>query len=56
MRCAIRIPQHVADGAFDPAALRGYLARAEALGFDSAWTQEQVLGSTPHLAPIEMMT
>jgi len=32
------------------------MARAEALGFDSAWTQEQVLGSMPHLGPIETMT
>ena len=40
MRFAISIPQFVADGAFDPAGLRAYLARAEALGFDSAWTME----------------
>jgi hypothetical protein len=47
MRFAISIPQFVADGAFDPAGLRTYLARAEALGFDSAWTMEQVLGTMP---------
>jgi alkanesulfonate monooxygenase SsuD/methylene tetrahydromethanopterin reductase-like flavin-dependent oxidoreductase (luciferase family) len=47
MRFAISIPQFVADGAFDPAGLRAYLARAEALGFDSAWTMEQVLGTMP---------
>jgi len=40
MRFAIAIPQFVADGTFDPAALRAYLARAEALGFECAWTQE----------------
>jgi probable F420-dependent oxidoreductase len=55
-RFAITIPQTVADGTFDPAAFRAYLARAEALGFDSAWTSEQVLGSTPLLGPIETMT
>ncbi len=55
-RFAISIPQYVSDGTFDPAGLRAYLARAEALGFDSAWTQEQVLGSMPHLGPIETMT
>jgi probable F420-dependent oxidoreductase len=55
-RCAISIPQFVADGAFDPAALRAYLARAEALGFDSAWVMEQVLGTMPVLGPIETMT
>ena len=56
MRFAISIPQHVADGTFDPAALRAYLARAEALSFESAWTGEQVIGSMPHLGPIEMMS
>lgn len=55
-RFAISIPQSVADGTFDPANFRAYLARAEALGFDSAWTQEQVLGVTPRVAPIETMT
>ncbi len=56
LRFAISIPQFVADGAFDPAGLRAYLTRAEALGFDSAWTMEQVLGTMPTLGPIEMMT
>jgi probable F420-dependent oxidoreductase len=56
MRFAISIPQFYADGTFDPAAFRTYLTRAEELGFDSAWTQEQVLGSYPLLGPIETMT
>jgi probable F420-dependent oxidoreductase len=56
MRFAISIPQRVPDGAFDPAALCGFLARAEELGFESAWTQEQVLGSVPLLSPLETMT
>src|SRR4029453_17870408 len=56
LRFAISIPQFVADGAFDPGGLRTYLARATALGFDSAWTLEQVLGKTPVLGPIETMT
>jgi probable F420-dependent oxidoreductase len=56
MRFAISIPQFVADGAFDPAGFRAYLTRAEALGFESAWTMEQVLGTTPVLSPLETMT
>ena len=56
MQFAISIPQHVADGAFDPGAMRGYLARAEELGFAGAWTQEQVLGTIPHLGPVETLT
>jgi probable F420-dependent oxidoreductase len=50
------IPQIVEDGAFDPARFRAYLTRVEALGFDSAWTQEQSVGATPHLAPLEVMS
>jgi probable F420-dependent oxidoreductase len=55
LRFAISIPQFVADGGFDPAGLRAYLARAEALGFESAWTVEQVLGTAPVLGPIEAL-
>ncbi len=55
MRFAISIPQF-ADGDFDAVAFPAYLARAEALGFESAWTSEQVLGSAPLLGPIETMT
>jgi probable F420-dependent oxidoreductase len=56
VRFAISIPQFTADAAFDPAAFRAYMMRAEALGFHSAWTQEQVIGTMPHLGPIEAMT
>jgi probable F420-dependent oxidoreductase len=56
MKFATAIPQLVSDGSFDPAAFRAYLVRAEELGFESAWTQEQVLGSSPQLSPIEAMT
>jgi probable F420-dependent oxidoreductase len=56
MKFAIAIPQFYADGEFDPAAFRSYLARAEELGFDSAWTQEGTLGVSPQFSPIEAMT
>src|SRR6266567_1673133 len=56
MHFAISIPQHVADGTFEPANLRDYLTRAESLGFHSAWTQENVLSPAPALAPLELMT
>jgi probable F420-dependent oxidoreductase len=56
VRFAISIPQYVADGTFDPAAMRRYLARAEELGYAGAWTQEQVLGTVPHLGPVETLT
>jgi len=56
VRFAISMPQRFGDGAFDPGAFRAFLARAEALGFESVWTQEQVLGVFPQLAPTETMT
>jgi probable F420-dependent oxidoreductase len=56
MRFAISIPQFYSDGDFDPAAFRGYLTRAEELGYESAWTQESVLGSAGVLGPVEAMT
>ena len=56
MRFAISIPQQVADGTFDPAAMRAYLTRAEQLGFAGAWTQEQVIGTLPLLGPVETLS
>jgi len=56
MKFAIAIPQFYADGEFEPEASGAYLARAEELGFDSAWTQESMLGAGAQLGPIEAMT
>jgi probable F420-dependent oxidoreductase len=56
MKFAIAIPQFYADGEFDPKAFREYLARAEELGFESAWTQEGTLNVGPQISPIEAMT
>src|SRR5215471_20858619 len=56
VRVAISMPQRFADGAFDPHRFRAFLGRAEALGFESVWTQEQVLGRFPQLGPTETMT
>lgn len=56
MRYAISVPQLIPDGSFQPENLRAYLDRAEALGFESAWTTEQLLGSASNLSPIELLT
>lgn len=56
MRFAISIPQLYGDGEFDPVAFRDYCVRVEQLGFESAWTQEAVLGASPQLGPLETMT
>jgi probable F420-dependent oxidoreductase len=55
VRFSICIPQFVEDGSFDPGALRAYLARAEALGFEGAWVLEQVLGSMPNMGSLETL-
>ncbi len=57
MRFAIGIPQLYRDGSFSPSDFKSYLARVEELGvYESAWTQEMVLGAAPQLAPLEVMT
>lgn len=54
MSFAIAIPQFDYDG-FDGAGLRGFLARAEELGFESGWLLEQIIGPAPLLAPLELL-
>lgn len=56
MRFAISIPQFYADGEFDPVEFRNYFLGVEQLGFESAWTQENVLSAAPQLSPLEVMT
>jgi len=56
MRLAISIPQYVGPDGFDAAAFAAHLRRAEELGFEGGWTQEQVLGSAGALAPLQTMT
>lgn len=56
VRFAISIPQYVQEGGFDADRFRAYLERAEELGFESGWTQEQILGVAPTLSPLETMT
>jgi probable F420-dependent oxidoreductase len=57
MRFAISIPQYARDSRFDGGAFRAHLRRVEELGlFESAWTQEQVLGAAGSLAPLQTLT
>ena len=51
MRFSVAIPQF----AVDPSEVRRFLVRAEELGFDGAWTQEQIIGSKPVISPLELM-
>jgi probable F420-dependent oxidoreductase len=52
---AIAVPQQIGPHGFDPAAVRAYLQRAESLPFDSCWVSEQVVGTAPLLAPLELL-
>ena len=57
MRFAISIPQYARDSRFDAGAFRAFLHRVEELGlFESAWVQEQVIGASGSLAPLETLT
>src|SRR3989442_351123 len=44
------------SGAFDRRGIQQFLARAEALGFESAWVVEQILGSIRSLEPVTLLT
>ena len=55
MRFAISIPQLDYDS-FDDAGVKSYLARAEELGFEGGWTMEQVVGGSPQIAPLQMLS
>jgi len=56
VRLGVAIPQTSLSGAFDVRGIRGFLARAEALGFESVWVVEQILGSIRSLEPLTLLT
>jgi probable F420-dependent oxidoreductase len=57
MRFAISIPQYARGSRFDDEAFRGHLRRVEELDvFESGWVQEQVIGASGSLAPLETLT
>src|SRR5579859_1391139 len=55
VKLGVGIPQSFPNRAIDAASIRAYLARAEALGFEGVWTQEQILGRMPTLEPLALM-
>ena len=50
------LPQVFPDGNFDLALIRQIARKAEALGFDSLWTQEQIVGASQSLEPLALLT
>lgn len=52
--CGVAIPQTCAP--VDLHFMRDFLTRAETLGYDSVWVQEQIIGDSPMLEPITLLT
>lgn len=53
--CGIAIPQAFTS-AVDIELIRKFLFRAEALGFDSLWVQEQIISDSAILEPVTLLT
>ena len=56
VRVGIAIPQTFPAASVDPRFLRAFVTRAEALGYDSLWVLERMLGTMNVLDPIELLT
>ena len=54
--CGIAIPQSFADPSTDAGVIRRFLPRAEALGYEGLWVQEQIIGDVPILEPVTLLT
>ncbi|HVB78385.1 MAG TPA: TIGR03619 family F420-dependent LLM class oxidoreductase [Candidatus Binataceae bacterium] len=54
--CGIAIPQSFAAPSIDAGVIRRFLPRAEALGYESLWVQEQIIGDFPILEPVTLLT
>ena len=53
--CGIAIPQTF-TGSVDIELVRKFVSRAEVLGFDSLWVQEQILSDSAILEPVTLLT
>ncbi|HXH84361.1 MAG TPA: LLM class flavin-dependent oxidoreductase, partial [Candidatus Tectomicrobia bacterium] len=51
----VAIPQTWTTGRLEAGRVAAFLRRAEALGFESAWVVEQVLGSMPSFEPVALL-
>ena len=54
--CGIAVPQTLTDRSSDLELIRRFVLRAEALGYEGLWVQEQILGDVPLLEPITLLT
>jgi probable F420-dependent oxidoreductase len=54
--CGIAIPQTFTSLAADVEHIRKFVSRAEALGYDSLWVQEQIISDSAILEPVTLLT
>ena len=55
VRIGVAIPQVFIDGPVDMTWVRDWILRSEALGFDSIWVQENIVGDFPCLEPVSLL-
>ena len=54
--CGIAMPQFFQEGPVDMDLVRRWVTRAEELGFESLWTQEDIIGDGPSLEPLTQLS
>lgn len=54
--CGIAIPQSAGSVPVQAPFLQEFLGKAETLGYDSLWVQEQILSDAPLLEPVTLLT
>lgn len=54
--CGIALPQVFIETPVDLDLIRDFAVRAEALGYDSLWVQESIIGKVPVLEPVSLLT
>src|SRR6266566_8195910 len=54
--CGIAIPQTFASSPVGVEHIRRFVSRAEALGYDSLWVQEQIISDSAILEPVTLLT
>ena len=54
--CGIAIPQVFPHGPVDMGLVRTFVTRAEALGYDGLWVLEDLIGDTPCLEPLSLLS
>lgn len=54
--CGIAIPQTFSSSPVNIPLIREFLHKAETLGYESLWVQEQIVGDYPILEPVNLLT